>query len=728
MRGHERSIRIACLLSLALSACAATPPQSPNHAGTPQIAPPQPPVAPRHPTQSVQHGDTRIDDYAWLRNKDTPEVLSYLHAENAYTQSVMQPTVALQKQLYGEFLSRIQQTDQTPPTRRGGYLYYSRTEEDKQYPIYCRKLDLLPDAIEEVVLDLNVLAQDESFLALGDFELSDDGNLLAYSLDTTGFRQYTLHVKDLRTREVLPDSAEKVTSVAWAADGLTLLYTVEDAAKRSYRLYRHALGSDDDALAFEERDERFSLEISRTRSKAYLLLTSGSHTTSEVRFVPADTPGAELSVIADRRDGHEYYVDHRGALFFIRTNDRGRNFRIVTAEVTAPDEAHWHELIGASDSVMLEDLAVFDSFFVVHEREDGIAQLRVTELTDPPDAGAKAPVAQNPHRIALPEPVHEVYAEENPEASADRYRFSYESLTTPDTYYDYRVETRELDLIKQKAVLGGYDASRYVAERAHARAADGAEIPISLVYRKDLQKQPHPMLLTGYGAYGYPLSTTFSYTRISLLDRGVVYAIAHVRGGGELGKRWHDGGRMLHKQNTFSDFIAVAEQLIGEGRTRNDLLAIEGGSAGGLLIGAVVNARPDLFEAALLDVPFVDVINTMSDASLPLTVGEYEEWGNPSNADEYRYMRQYSPYDNLRAQPYPALLVKTSYNDSQVMYWEPAKYVARLRALGAGKERPLLLWVNMAGGHGGASGRYDQLLERAFDFAFVLQELHVGRD
>jgi oligopeptidase B len=717
---------LACVLALSIAGCGASAKQAPRSAAAPAAVQPTPPVAPRHPLTSTLHGDVRVDDYAWLRAKDTPEVLAYLRAENAYTERVTAPTQALQKQLYEEFLGRIQQTDRTPGVRRGGYLYYSRTEQGKQYPIHCRRLDLLPNSIEEVILDLNALAEGEPFLGLGSFELSDDGNLLAYSLDTTGFREYTLHVKDLRTGDVLPDAIEKVSSVAWAADGRTLLYTVEDEAKRSYRLYRHVLGAAQgaDPLVYEEKDERFWLTVSRTRSKAYLLLTAGSHTASEVRYVAATTPDAPLTLIAPRRDAHEYYIDHRGPLFYVLTNDAHRNFRVVTAPVATPDEAHWRELVPASDAIMLEDLSVFDDFFAVHEREDGVSNIRITQFApDSKPAATPQVVAGSAHRIALPEAVHEVYAEENPEPDADRYRFSYESLTTPETYYDYAVAPRTLEMIKQKAVLGGYDAENYIAERVHARAADGTDVPVSLVYRKDLGEGPHPMLLTGYGAYGYPLPATFSYARVSLLDRGYVYAIAHVRGGGELGKRWHDAGRMANKQNTFGDFIAVARQLIAEGRTAPDRLAIEGASAGGLLIGAVINQAPELFRAALLDVPFVDVINTMNDPSLPLTVGEYEEWGNPQDAGEYRTMLAYSPYDNLRAQPYPALLVKTSYNDSQVMYWEPAKYVAKLRALGAGKEREILLWVNMAGGHGGASGRYDQLLERAFDFAFVLTQL-----
>jgi oligopeptidase B len=478
---------------------------------------------------------------------------------------------------------------------------------------------------------------------------------------------------------------------------------------------------------YEEKDERFSVEVSRTRSKAYVLLTSASHTASEVRFIPADRPEADPRLIAPRRDDHEYYVDHRGELFFIRTNDTDRNFRVVTARVTDSGEQAWRELIAADPRVMLEDIAVFDRFYAVHEREDGLPYVRVVELAaDPPGLGAPSVKPDGARRIAMPEAVYEIFPDENPEAGADAYRFSYESPTTPSTYYAYHVAARTLDVVKRKAVLGGYDASRYATERIHARAADGTEIPISLVYPKAHPPGPQPMLLTGYGAYGFPYPATFSYSRVSLLDRGVSFAIAHVRGGGELGKRWHDAGRMLNKRNTFDDFIAAAEQLEKGGYTAADRLVIEGASAGGLLIGAVVNQRPDLFEAALLDVPFVDVLNTMSDPSLPLTVGEFEEWGNPQNEAEYRYIASYSPYDNIRPQAYPTLLVKTSYNDSQVMYWEPAKYVAKLRATKT-DNNPLLFFINMQAGHHGASGRYDRLRERAFDFAFFLSQLGIAK-
>jgi oligopeptidase B len=706
----------------------------------------KPPLAARETVWIELHGERRMDEYAWMRNRDSPEVLAHLEAENGYTRAMMEPTEPLQKSLYDEFLSRIQQTDEVPKIRRGNYDYYSRTEEGKQYPLYCRKAPS-PDAPEEILLDLNRLAESESYLDLGSFEVSDDGQQLAYSLDTRGFRDYTLYIKDLRTGQLGPERIANVSSVAWAS-GNTLFYALDDDTKRPYRVYRHVLGAAGDTLVREEADQRFSLQVARSRSRAFVFIGSYSHTTSEVWVVPAARPERPPQVIARRREQHEYHVDHRDGLFYIRTNDRNRNFRLVTTPTAAPGEANWRELLAGSDDVMLEDLAVFRDYYVVFEREGGLPYLRVSELSAnaaPPApvkaaprrggkrrrAAAKAarapivrelPISSGSHRVEMPEAVYELHAEENPEFESEAYRFTYESLTTPTSYYDYRVRNHQIELVKRTVVLAGYDPNRYRAERIFATAADGTQIPISMVYRADRPGKPSPMLLEAYGAYGYPFPTTFSASRVSLLDRGFIYAIAHVRGGGELGQRWHDQGRMLHKRNSFDDFIAATEQLIRAGYTTAERLAVEGASAGGLLVAEVMNQRPELFRAALLDVPFVDVLNTMSDPDLPLTVGEYEEWGNPAVPEQYRYMKSYCPYTNVRRQQYPALLIKTSYDDSEVMYWEPAKYAAKLRAQAVG-ERPLLLWVNLDAGHGGPSGRYEQLRERAFDFAFLLAQL-----
>src|SRR5574341_31666 len=675
-----------------------------------------PPIAKKVPRVDVVHGDRRQDDYFWLRQKDDPEVLAYLRAENAYADEALEPTRTFQQALYGEMLGRIKEDDSTVPFRRGSHFYYSRTEKGKQYPIYCRKY-LSLEAPEEVTLDLNRLAEGHAFVSLGASAVSDDGRLLAYTVDFTGFREYTLHVKDLATGELLAERIEKVAAVAWSADPATLFYVAEDPAKRPYRLWRHRLGAAADDLVYEEPDELFRVHVERSRSLAYVFAVSGSHTATEVRSLPAATPGAAWALVAPREKDHEYDVDHgvgpgRG-LFYIRTNGGGRrNFRLVVAPADDPRPSRWRELIAHREAVMLEGVEVFADHYVVHEREDGLVRLRVTALA----TGAA-------HHIGFPEPAYEVTPEGNAEFAAERYRVRYQSLITPPSVLDYDVTTRERTLLKRTEVLGGYDPTRYRSERVHATAPDGTRIPVSLVCAKDAPRDgTSPLLLTGYGAYGLPYPVTFSSNRMSLLDRGVTVALAHVRGGGEGGKRWHDAGRMLAKRTTFADFIAAAEFLVANGYTSADRLVIEGGSAGGLLIGAVLNARPDLCAAAVLRVPFVDVINTMLDPSLPLTVGEFEEWGDPRIREQYEAMKAYCPYSNLTAQPYPAILVRTSLNDSQVMYWEPAKYVARLRALKTDRN-PLLFKIDLDAGHGGPSGRYDALREVALDYAFVLARL-----
>jgi len=677
---------------------------------------PTPPVAPKKPKVDALHGDRRQDDYDWLRKKDDPEVLAYLRAENAYTDLVMKPTEPFQAALYTEMLARIKEDDSTVPFRRGRHYYYARTEKGKQYPIHCRREGGL-DAPEEVTLDLNALAEGHAFLSLGAYTVGDEGRLLAYTVDFKGFREYTLRVRDLATGEDLAERIEKVAAVAWTADSATLFYVTEDEAKRPYRLWRHRLGAAADDLVYEETDALFRLYVERSRSLAYLFAASASHTSSEVRFLPSAAPGGAWTLVAAREKDHEYEVDHGvgpgGDLFYIRTNGGGRrNFRLVTAPVGDPGPARWTELVPHREAVMLEGVDVFATHYVVQEREDGLTRLRVTDLA-----------TRAAHDIRFPEPAYEATPESNHEFAARRYRFRYQSLVTPPSVFDHDVTTRERTLLKQTEVLGGYEPARYRSERVHATADDGTRIPVSLVRRADAPRDgSSPMLLTGYGAYGFPYPVTFSSNRLSLLDRGLTVAIAHVRGGGELGKRWHDAGRMLQKRNTFTDFIAAAEFLVKEGYTAHDRLVVEGGSAGGLLVGAVLNMKPELCAAAVLRVPFVDVINTMLDESLPLTVGEFEEWGNPKIRGHYEYMKTYCPYTNLGPRPYPAILVRTGLNDSQVMYWEPAKYVAKLRAVKVG-DAPVLFKINLAVGHGGASGRYDALRELAFDYAFVLWRL-----
>ena len=685
-----------------------------------------PPTARKQHTETSLFGLTLTDDYAWLRDKENPEVTAYLEAENAYAESVMSPLNDLREDLYQEMLSHVKQTDVSVPFRDGDFWYYTRTEEGQQYAIHCRTHgapSATEDTPEQVILDGNLLAVGHPFFSLGDMDISDDARWLAYTTDTTGFRQYTLHLKDLTTGEtlagpVVSSQIERVGSVVWAADNRHLFYTVEDEVqKRQFQLWRHTMGTphSSDVLVYQDDDERFNLGAGRTRDGEYLILEAGSHTTTEARVLLASKPEGEFTVITPREDEHEYSIDHRNGLWFIRTNDRGRNFRLVTAPVATPGREHWTELIPHRDSIMLEDVDLFDSFFVACEREAGLPRLRVARFSG---AGPEfAPAGE----IAFPEPAYSAHPHVNRVFAATHFRYAYQSLVTPSSVYEYDPATGASTLLKQMEIPGGFDRTLYASERVYATAPDGVQVPVSLVYRIDKRTQASPLYVYGYGSYGYSLPLGFSGNRLSLLDRGVVMAYAHIRGGGDLGKPWHDAGKMLVKRNTFTDFIACVEHLTAAGYGDPARVAIEGGSAGGLLMGAVVNFRPDLFHAVISHVPFVDVMNTMLDATLPLTVPEYEEWGNPNEEEYFKYMLSYSPYDNLKALSYPSMLVKTSLHDSQVMYWEPAKYVAKLRTRKT-DNNPLLLVTNMQAGHGGASGRYDYLKEIAFDYAFLLKE------
>jgi oligopeptidase B len=686
----------------------------------------KPPQARQDPTPTTLHGHTLEDNYRWMRDKSSPELLAHLEAENAYTKSVMAGTEELQARLYTEMLSHIKETDESVPYLQRGWFYYTRTIEGSQYPIHCRRQATGPkfdeSQPEEILLDVNQLAVGQPFMSVGGMSVSPDGFKLAYSTDNTGFRQYTLHIRDLKTGKDLPDTAERVGSIAWAADSTTLFYTTEDeVTKRHDHLFRHRLGdaAATDVVVYEEEDERFNLGVGKTRDGKYLLMEAGSHTTSECRFLAADSPDGQFQMIADRVDDQEYSVDHRDGLFYIRTNDVGKNFRVVTTSVKMPDRSFWAEFISLDMNAPLEDFEIFNSFFVSSRRRLGLPALTVTKLGEGAALGASL-------EIAFPEPVYSAVAHANREFDTQAFRYSYTSLVSPASVYEYDVETGVSTLLKQQEVPGGFDSTRYASERVWIEASDGVQIPTSVVYRRENfnRNSKNPLYIYGYGSYGYPLPIGFSPSRLSLLDRGVVIAYAHIRGGGEMGDSWHDAGKMMVKRNTFTDFIAVAEQLVAKRYGAKDRVAIEGGSAGGLLMGAVVNERPELFKVVLSHVPFVDVMNTMLDASLPLTVAEYEEWGNPNEAEAFAYMRSYSPYDNLKGGDYPAMLVKTSLNDSQVMYWEPAKYVAKLRTLKK-NDTPLLLHINMDAGHGGASGRYDYLKEIAFDYAFLLTQLGV---
>lgn len=674
----------------------------------------QPPTTEKKPKVTEINGDRMVDNYFWLREKTNPAVMAHLEAENAYSSAVMKPTEALQDKLYKEILGHIKQTDVTVPYRLGDYFYYSRTIEGQQYPIYCRKQGSV-DAPEQILLDLNEMAKGQKFMALGSTAPTDDGNILAFSTDNTGYRQYTLQFKNLKTGELLPDRIERVDAIAWITDNQTIFYVTEDeVSKRNDKLWRHVLGTDKYELIYEEKDELFDIGVDRTRDKAVILLGAFSKTSSEFRYIPANDANAAWKIILPRQAEHEYDVDHRGDLFYIRTNKGAKNFRVVTAPVSDPSEKNWKEFVAHRPAVKVESLDLFADHAVVSEWENGLEQIEIVNFKD-----------NSRHRIAFPEPVYSAGISGNREFKTSVVRYNYQSLSTPSSVFDYDINTRKATLLKQQEVPGGFDKDNYKTERVFAVASDGTKIPMSVVYRKTVKLDGSaPLLLYGYGSYGISIPPTFSASRLTLLDRGVVYVIAHIRGGGELGEPWRDAGRMMNKMNTFTDFIACAEHLIKNKYTSKERIVIQGGSAGGLLMGAVANMRPDLFKAVVAQVPFVDVLNTMLDASQPLTTSEYIEWGNPNEKASYDYMKKYSPYDNVHKASYPSMLVKVSLNDSQVPYWEGAKLVAKIRDYKT-DNNPLILKVNMGAGHGGASGRYDAYHETAFDYAFMLWQMGI---
>jgi len=674
----------------------------------------QPPTTEKKPKVTEINGDRLVDNYFWLREKTNPAVIAHLEAENAYAAAVMKPTEALQDKLYNEILSHIKQTDNSVPYRWGDYFYYTRTIEGKQYPIFCRKQGNL-NAPEQILLDLNEMAKGQKFMSVGSFAPSDDGNLLAFSTDNTGYRQYMLQVKNLKTGELLPEKIERVDNVAWATDNKTLFYVTEDdVTKRNDKMFRHVLGSNKYELIYNEKDELFDIGVGRTRDKAVILLGAYSKTSNEFRYIPANDPDAAWKIILPRQADHEYDVDHRGDLFYIRTNKGAKNFRVVTAPVSDPSEKNWKEFVAHRPAVKIEDVNLFADHAVLAEWENGLEQIEIVNFKN-----------NQRHRIAFPEPVYSAGISNNREFITTVLRYNYQSLSTPSSVFDYDMNTRAAKLLKQTEVPGGFDKNNYKTERVFATASDGTKIPMSVVYRTNVKRDGSaPLLLYGYGSYGISIPPSFSASRLALLDRGVVYVIAHIRGGGELGEPWRDAGRMMNKINTFTDFIACAEHLVNAKYTSKDRIVIQGGSAGGMLMGAVANMRPDLFKAVIAQVPFVDVLNTMLDASLPLTTSEYIEWGNPNEKAAYDYMKQYSPYDNVHKANYPAMLVKVSLNDSQVPYWEGTKLVAKLRDYKT-DHNPLILKVNMGAGHGGASGRYDAIHETAFDYAFALWQVGI---
>ncbi|MCC6420945.1 MAG: S9 family peptidase [Gemmataceae bacterium] len=678
----------------------------------------RPPIAKRVPHRLTAHGDTRTDEYYWMRDKKSPAVRVHLEAENAYTKAAMKPTEPLQRRLYDEMLGRIKQTDLTVPHRDRGFWYYRRTEEGKQYPVYCRKTGTL-QAPEEVLLDANALARGEKFFDVRGPVVSDDGNLLAFATDTTGFREYQLSVKDLRTGKLVETRLAQVTDFEWAADNRTLFYVTEDDAKRPHRLWRHSLGRPkaEDVLVFEEKDGLFWLGLSRSRDGKYLFHLSESYTSAEQWFLPTDTPAGAWKVILPREANHEYRAAHRDGRFYLRTNRGGAtNFKVVTCPVEKTAPAHWRDLVPYDPAVMVTGVDVFRDHAVLSERVKGLPALRVLDLR-----------SNQAYRIDFPEPTYDVELRANPEFATDAVQLTYTSLVTPPAVYEYHLDTRKRVLLKQKEVLGGYDPARYVSERLHATAADGTKVPLSLVYRKGVKKDgTAPLLLYGYGAYGSTLPLAFDSNRVSLLDRGIICALAHVRGGGEMGRAWYDGGKVRNRMKSFTDFIACADHLVWEKYAARNRLVIQGRSAGGLLMAVALSLRPDLCTAAVLEVPFVDAVTSMLDPTLPLVTQEYQEWGNPNEKGDYDYLKSYCPYTNMRPGAYPSMLVTTSLNDSQVMYWEPAKYVARLRTMKR-DNTPLLFRCDMAAGHGGASGRYDALREDAFVMAFVLDRMGIRK-
>ncbi len=673
----------------------------------------RPPVAKVVPVSSTLFNDTRIDPYAWLRDRKDPDTLAYLEAENAFTKSVMDPTADLQKTLYDEMLSRIQQTDITVPIRRDGYFYYTRTEEGKQYAIYCRKQGSL-DAPEEILLDGNVLAEGHEYFRVGNFLVSPDGKLLAYSTDIVGDETYTIRIKNLATGELLPDEIPNTYySLEWAADSQTFFYCTLDEAKRPHQIFRHRLGQPS-ALVHHETDERFTVEIAKTSSREFLLINIHSSLTSEVRYLRAGNPEGDFVPILPRTHEVEYDITHHGEHFYIRTNDKAKTFRVMRTPVGSPSIESREEFLPMRPGITVEHLRAFRDYLVIEERDQGLTQIHIHHF----------PTGER-HRVAFDEQVYHSDVGGNAEYDTNIVRFTYTSLVMPESVYDYDMAKRTRELKKRHPVLG-YDPSLYTSERLQATAADGTLVPISLVYRKGFERDGRaPMLLDGYGSYGLSHDPTFRSDRLSLIDRGFVYAIAHIRGGADLGKPWHEDGRMLTKKNTFTDFIACAEHLIGQRYTSSDRLAITGGSAGGLLMGAVLNMRPDLFAAVVTRVPFVDALNTELDATLPLTIGEWEEWGNPAEEKYYWYLKSYAPYENVTAQGYPAMLVTAGLNDPRVSYWEPAKWVAKLRAMRT-DDRTLLLKIDMGAGHFGASGRYEYLKDTAFNYAFLLRTLGIA--
>lgn len=674
------------------------------------LATPKAPAAARKPKDVTVHEDRRIDDYFWLREKENPEVKSYLEQENAYTEAVLAPTKALRAKLFQEMRGRIKEDDTSAKVPYLGWLYYTRTEKDKQYPVFCRVADQ-PNASEEVLLDLNKLGEGKPYVAVGHYRVSDDGARLAYSIDWTGYRQYEVFVMDLATKQLVAQQIGKVSDLEWGAGHDVLYYVTENEAKRSDKLHRWTLSTGKHELLRTEPDELFNIDVSKSQDGRWLFSTAESKVTSEVFALRADEPQGAFRSLLPRQEEVKYQAEHHGDRFYFVTNRDAKNYKIVSAPEDRPSE--WTEVIPHNPTVKIEGLTPFARYMVIEERENGLPHLRAYEFA-----------TGQSRRLEMPEAAYEVSGGSNWQFDTDDFRFDYQSMVRPRSTFSVNLKTGDRTLIKQQEVLGGFDPAHYRAERVWATMRDGTKVPLSIVYRADLDRsKPQPFWLYGYGSYGISMPITFSGNRLSLLDRGVIFAIAHIRGGGELGEEWREAGRMEKKMTTFNDFVDCAQWLVDNHWTTPQQLVTSGGSAGGLLMGAVLNQRPDLFRAALVVVPFVDVLNTMLDASLPLTTEEYVEWGNPNIREQYSWMRAYSPYDNLRSAAYPNVMVNVSFYDSQVPYWEGAKYLAKMRTLNQAKDRALLLHTNFGAGHGGASGRYDALNDTARDYAFFLSAL-----
>jgi len=671
----------------------------------------KPPVAKKIEKKLIKHGDVRIDNYYWLNERDNPEVIEYLKAENNYTKEMMKHTEKLQEKLYKEIIGRFKQNDESVPYFKNGYYYYSKYEEGKEYPIYCRKKGSL-NAKEEVMLNVNEMAKGHNYYAVVGLSVSPDNKLLSFGVDTVGRRKYVIHFKNLKTGEILPDKVENTTgSSVWANDNKTVFYTIKDKTLRSYKIVKHLLGTmpDKDTVAYHEQDPTFDVFVYKTKSDKYIIIGSSSTMSDEYRFIDASKPNDKFKIIQKRERGLEYSVNHFENYFYIVTNLDAKNFKLVKTSVNKTSKENWEDVIPYNEQVFMEGIDIFKNYLVVSMRENGLPMLKVINWNK-----------KEEHYIKFDEETYAVYTSYNPEFNTDILRFNYTSLTTPNSTYDYNMKTKERKLLKRQEVVGDFKPENYESKRLFATAKDGVKVPISIVYKKGLKKDgKNPLLLYGYGSYGYSMEPYFSSVRLSLLDRGFVYAIAHIRGGQEMGRSWYEDGKLLKKKNTFTDFIACGEYLVKEKFTSPDRLFAEGGSAGGLLMGAVVNMKPELFKGVIAAVPFVDVVTTMLDDTIPLTTAEYDEWGNPNIEKYYFYMKSYSPYDNVEAKDYPAMLVTTGLHDSQVQYFEPAKWVAKLRDLKT--DNNLLIFdIDMESGHGGTTGRFKRYKRTALEYAFLL--------